>query len=75
MAILSFFLLFKETFRKERSHAYQAALKRIGSENIPRNLKKPNQAIEKDAREIQAAGEAALDGAPVLADAEAGGKH
>lgn len=64
-AILSYLLFFKETFRKERSYAYQAALTRA-------NLKKANQAFEKDAGEPQTTDDIASDNIPSLPNAEAG---
>jgi hypothetical protein len=75
LAILSYLLFFTETFRKERSYAYQAALARARAEKTRRNLKETNQMIEKDAGETQATDEVASVDVPPLHDDKADGKN
>lgn len=46
LAIVTYLTLFRETFRKERSFAYQAALRRATAEQARKDLKKANKALE-----------------------------
>lgn len=46
LAIVTYLTLFRETFRKERSFAYQGALRRATAEQARKDLKKANKALE-----------------------------
>lgn len=46
LAIVTYLTLFHETFRKERSFAYQGALRRATAEQARKGLKKVNKALE-----------------------------
>lgn len=46
LAIASYLLFFRETFRKERSFAYQGALRRVTAEQARKYLKKADKALK-----------------------------